>query len=120
MQPSQPSPSRQALLPPAELREGCTCASRMNSTAPRLPHIAGDAGDCDCADQFIRGPPGLPGPKGFAGINGQPGSKGSQGDPGQHGLPGFPGFKVSDPICHKTDKMTLTPDPAPPRPAFIY
>lgn len=111
-----------AVLPaqplPAGPQEDCTCGSWINSMAPRLPHIAGDAGDCKCADQFIRGPPGLPGPKGFAGANGQPGSKGSQGDPGPHGLPGFSGFKVRDQFHHETDKMTLTPDPTCPLPSF--
>lgn len=85
-------------------------------TSPSLStHVAGDAGDCQCAegDQFIGGLPGPPGPKGFPGTNGEPGRKGSPGDPGQHGIPGFPGFKVRDQLYHEADKTTLTPGPFP-------
>ena len=116
--PSQPPPAVPCC--PLQSHRRVVLRVGINSTAPRLPHIAGDAGDCKCADQFIRGPPGLPGPKGFAGANGQPGSKGSQGDPGHHGVPGFAGFKVRDQFYQETDGTTLTPDPTSPRPAFIY
>lgn len=91
----------------------------MNNESLPLPHVAGDVGDCKCADdQLIPGLPGPPGQKGLPGFSGEPGRKGLQGDPGHHGTPGFPGFKVRDRFHHRADKTSLTLIPI--LPAFVY